>query len=63
MMSETLKIHYQNLKARCLEMAISMAGDDLPGEGASRAAVVELAKQLYNEITGEDWSGPDVAGG
>ena len=51
-----LKIHYQTLKARCLEIAI--ASNSLTTE----AEMVALAKRLYNEITGENWTGPDVEG-
>jgi len=54
-----LKIHYQTLKARCLEAAVLL---QQPALADNDAAVVAQAKRFYNEITGQDWSGADVEG-
>lgn len=59
------KAHYQNLKASCMQTAAGLVAwpdpdiDDLP---EIERNVVACAKRLYNEITGQDWSGPDVEG-
>jgi hypothetical protein len=62
-MSDELKAHYQNLKARCLEIALRIyPGAESAEPGDDERAAVACAKRLYNEITGENWTGPDVEG-
>lgn len=57
------KFHYQNVKAMTLLAASILHGAALDqAEGVRETEVVATAKRFYNEITGQDWSGPDVPG-
>ena len=57
-----LKVHYQNLKAKCLEMGLAFYPPTGTDDEDEEQVVVLAAKRFYNEITGQEWKGPDVAG-
>jgi hypothetical protein len=56
-----LKIHYQNLKALCL-LAASIRQAYANPETCTQQTTVAEAKRSYNEITDENWDGPQVEG-